>query len=150
MKLSKTSEGKTLWEKWSDGKTKEEQKQHGCMIWSVKTAWYCNGRNNYQGVALFVAHLLVGLRVLECGSVSPLKAVRLYCGAAEAQPVAQSSTETQTPAAFTVTDLCLPLMSALPASPLTTETLPLHQLCPVKIINKYINKKITTETTHSY
>lgn len=59
----------------------------------------------------------LSVRMAECGSVSPLKAVRLYCGAAEAQPVALSSTETQTPAAFTVTDLCLPLMSALLASP---------------------------------
>lgn len=43
--------------------------------------------------------------------------MRLYCGAAEALPVALSSTETQTPAAFTVTDLCQSLMSALLPSP---------------------------------
>lgn len=48
--------------------------------------------------------------------------VRLYCRAAEAQPVAPSSTESQTPAAFTVSDLCLPFDVQSAARPRTTET----------------------------
>lgn len=47
---------------------------------------------------------------------APLSPLRLYCEAAETLPVAVSNTEAQTPAAFTVTDLCRPLKSALPLS----------------------------------
>lgn len=63
--------------------------------------------------------LCAWLRVYLCSlwRHSPFPRVCLYCGAAEALPVAVSSTQTQTPAAFTVTDLRCPLMSALLASP---------------------------------
>lgn len=86
---------------------------------SVKPAWYFRWRKIVVCVREECA-VFVRVRLNVCLS-SPLKPapspVCLYCGAAEALPVALSSTETQTPAAFTVTDLCRSLMSALLPGP---------------------------------
>lgn len=91
--------------------------------------------------------LCAWLRVYLCSlwRHSPFPRVCLYCGAAEALPVAVSSTQTQTPAAFTVTDLRCPLMSPLLASPW-----PQTHCASTNHLQFQKKKKKREETTHSY
>lgn len=121
------SKVKVLFSKWEEKlsyEKAEKEEKLSMILWFVckndTIFWWSKSFSRGTVVCVHVLFLPACPWACVRLSVYPaslLKPVCLYCGAAEALPVALSSTETQTPAAFTVTDLCLPLMSTLLPSP---------------------------------